>query len=132
MSSNERLGMWLAMIAVAIIASVSLFLSPSEVAPIAGASGSRFPHGVSGDTTSPIDGQVRGTTAMITGTGAFATSTPSAMGDVVISSSGTTTLMLGSTSGTKGTCLQMLNSAGALTRVYILGTTLVTEAGSCK
>jgi hypothetical protein len=32
-----------------------------------GASGTRFPHGISADTTSPLEGEVRGTTLTITG-----------------------------------------------------------------
>lgn len=39
---------------------------------ILGASGTRSPHGVSADETSPITGELRGTTLNITGTAAFA------------------------------------------------------------
>ncbi len=68
----------------------------------------------------------------VAGVLSVATTSPSSLGDVVISSAGTTTLMLGSTAASKGTCLQMLNSAGALESVFINGTTVTVVAGSCK
>lgn len=39
--------------------------------PAVGASGSRFPNGLSADTTSPVAGEVRGTTFTFTSTGSF-------------------------------------------------------------
>lgn len=131
--SNKTLTVGL--IAVAIIAVVGWFV-PAQQAP--GAGGTRFANGISADSTSPSAGQVRGTTLLTTAaatigtTASVASSSPSSMGDVVISSAGTTTLMLGSTVAAKGTCFQMLNSAGALTQVYINGTSFVLAAGSCK
>ncbi len=77
-------------------------------------------------------GETVGTTLKVAGQLSVATTSPSTMGDVVVESTGTSTLMLSSSSATKGSCLQMENSVGALTRVYILGTTFVLEAGSCK
>ncbi len=71
-------------------------------------------------------------TLKVAGVLSVATTTPSTLGDVVISSSGTTTLMLGSSSGTKGTCFQVLNSVGALTAIVVNGTTIAAVAGSCK
>jgi hypothetical protein len=38
---------------------------------IMGASGSRFPNGISADTTSPVEGEVRGTTLTITGAATY-------------------------------------------------------------
>ncbi len=83
-------------------------------------------------TTLQVTGLTSLSTLNTSGRIAVATTSPSSMGDVVISSSGTTTLMLGSSAATKGTCIQMLNSAGTLTAVSINGTTVLAVAGSCK
>lgn len=125
--SNQNLTIWLTV--VAIIAVMGCFF-PVQLAPVAG--GTRFLNGLSADGTQAIAGQVRGTTLAMTSTGSFATSSPSALGDVVISSAGTTTLMLGSSVASKGTCIQMLNTAGALESIFINGTTVTVVAGSCK
>ncbi len=71
-------------------------------------------------------------TAKIAGVLSVATTSPSSLGNVVISGSGTTTLMLGSSSGSTGTCFQVLNSVGALTAIVVNGTTISAVAGSCK
>ena len=84
-------------------------------------------------TTLQVTGLTSLSTLNTTGRIAVATTSPSSMGDVVVSSTGTSTLMLSSSgTGTQGGCLQIENSAGTLTRAYILGTTWVIEAGSCK
>ena len=63
---------------------------------------------------------------------AMATTSPSSLGNVVISGTGTTTLMLGSATAGKGTCLQMLSSSGGLVQIYVNGTTLTVQTGACK
>lgn len=68
----------------------------------------------------------------VSGVLSVATTTPSALGDVVISGTGTTTLMLGTSAASKGTCIQMLNSDGALESIFVRGTTVVVVAGACK
>ncbi len=78
-------------------------------------------------------GLMNSTTTIAVGTTAsVGTSTPSALGDVVISSAGTTTLMLGSSVAAKGTCIQMLSDSGVLTAAYVHSTSWVLVAGSCK
>jgi len=95
-------------------------------------SGTRFPNGLSADTTSPSAGQVRGTTLVFTSTGGISTSTPSTtMGELSVGGTGTTTLYIGS-GGTKGGCIQTTNDAGTLTKIYVTGTTVTAAAGSCK
>lgn len=84
------------------------------------------------DGTMGVTGLTSLSTLNTSGRIAVATTSPSSMGNVVISGTGTTTLMLGSATALTGTCIQMLNSAGALTAVSINGTTVVAVAGSCK
>ena len=54
---------------VALVAIVLTWLVPSP--QLLGASGTRFPNGLSADTTSPVTGEIRGTTLTITSTSAF-------------------------------------------------------------
>lgn len=51
-----------------ILLGASFFLANNQVA---GSTGTRFPNGLSTDTTSPVAGQVRGTTLTFTSTGLF-------------------------------------------------------------
>lgn len=114
---------------VAIVIAIGGYFYP-QVQPTVqetfGSTGSRFPNGVSANSTSPIAGQLLGTTL------AVGTTSPSALGDDVLSSTGTTTLMLGSSAASRGTCFQVLNSVGALTAIVVNGTTIAAVAGSCK
>ena len=55
---------WVAMIVITIIAFYGGYYFASK--DNLGASGTRFPNGISADTTSPIVGQVRGTTLAVT------------------------------------------------------------------
>jgi hypothetical protein len=71
---------------------------------------------------------VSATTVTTTGALSVASSSPSALGDAVISGTGTTTLMFG---GSKS-CIQMVSSAGAPVAVYVNGTTVTATAGTCK
>lgn len=54
-----------------VIAIVACFM-PSSAGPAAGASGSRFPNGVSANATSPVAGELRGTTLTLDGAGSTA------------------------------------------------------------
>ncbi len=65
MNSNKYL--WVSLIVVAIIA-IGAYFFPKQVAELVGNSGTRFPNGISADTTSPSAGQVRGTTLTATAT----------------------------------------------------------------
>lgn len=114
---------------IAIVALVAVFTV--KTSPTVGNSGSRYPNGISANTTSPVAGQVLGTLLNISGLTGFGTSSPSTLGDVVIDGAATTTLML-SSSGAGGGCLQLENSAGAQTKAYIVSTSWVIAAGTCK
>lgn len=79
--SNKSLTVGL--IAVAIIA-VGGYIFPLVGAPSSsdtslGGSGTRYPNGVSADTTSPSAGQLRGTTLLTTGAASFSTTSASRM-----------------------------------------------------
>lgn len=59
---------WIAMAVVTVIA-VGGYFSPKVVSVLG--SGTRFPNGLSADSTSPVAGEVRGTTLTTTGAGTF-------------------------------------------------------------
>lgn len=63
MKSEQKL--WLAVVAVAIIAVTALFL-PLSGGLSFGASGTRMPNGISADTTSPVAGELRGADLTLT------------------------------------------------------------------
>ncbi len=83
-------------------------------------------------TTLQVTGLTSLSTLNTTGRIAVATTSPSSMGNVVISGTGTTTLMIATQTGAVGTGIQMINSAGALVCLSINGATPVTATGSCK
>jgi hypothetical protein len=60
------------------------------------------------------------------------TSTPTTQGDVVIEGTATTTLVLSSSSSTKGSCIQMETVTGGVVRIVVTGTTISAAAGTCK
>jgi hypothetical protein len=77
-------------------------------------------------------GNVATTGTINSGLIAVSSTTPSALGDLVVESSATGTIMVSSSAAATGSCLQMENSAGTLTKAYINGTSWVIAAGSCK
>lgn len=71
-------------------------------------------------------------TIIATGKGGIGTTTPStALGDLSVGGTATTTIYIGS-GGTKGGCIQTTNDTGTLTKIYVTGTTVTAAAGSCK
>lgn len=60
------------------------------------------------------------------------TSTPSTLGSVVIAGTGTSTLSLTSSTALKPGCLQLGAADGSLVRAYVVGTSWVITAGTCK
>ena len=58
-------------ILIAIVIAVGAYFVPQTAAPEFGATGTRFPNGLSADSTSPSAGQVRGTTLTVTSNSAF-------------------------------------------------------------
>lgn len=68
MTSQQNV--WMAMIAVAIIAA-GAYLFPHSNGVLAGGVGTRFPNGVSANNTSPVAGQLLGTTLTVTGASTF-------------------------------------------------------------
>jgi hypothetical protein len=55
---------------IALVLAIGGYFYPQVVQTV-GASGTRFPNGLSADTTSPVAGEVRGTTLAVTSTGVF-------------------------------------------------------------
>jgi hypothetical protein len=127
MKSNTTL--WIAMAVVTVIAVVSLFTSISGLNKLGslegqvntlGAAGTRFPNGLSTDSTSPVAGELRGTSFKLTSTA-------------------TTTLSFLSTSATKGFCIN-LNATSTNTLLNLTATSstqgnvsgLVLSYGACN
>lgn len=63
---------------------------------------------------------------------AIGTTSPVINGDAVIDGTGTTSLVMMSSASGKGACLQLESTAGNPVQLYIVGTTVVTTAGTCK
>jgi hypothetical protein len=63
----KTLGQALLTAAIVVVAMFALSLVGDNQSDFLGASGSRFPNGISADSTSPSAGQVRGTTLTVTG-----------------------------------------------------------------
>lgn len=76
-------------------------------------------------------GNIGGATGIFSGKVGVASSTPSTIGDLSVGSTGTTTIYMGG-GATSGSCLQLQNSAGTLTKLYVNGTTVVVAAGACR
>lgn len=71
----------------------------------------------------------------VNGTGtlvSIGTSTPQTTGELVVDGSGTTTLMLKSSTSTKGGCIEMETVTGGVVRITVTGTTISAVAGVCK
>lgn len=59
-------------------------------------------------------------------------SNPGVPGDIVVDGPATSTLSLTSSTASRGGCIQIDNSAGTLTAVYVVGTTVTATAGACR
>lgn len=88
----EKLKEWSGVIALLAILLTWIVPSPSEMS-LSG-NGSRFPNGISADSTSPVDGEVRGTTLTLTGSAAITGS---------ITQTGATTTVNGASTFASGT-----------------------------
>lgn len=103
-----------------------------------GAVGTRFPNGiVAGSGSIAASGDFVADTDTLTVKAAnnnvgIGTSSPSTMGELVIDSSATTTLYIGSNSATKGGCIQIDNNLGSTTKAYINNNAWVIAAGTCR
>lgn len=56
---------------IALVLAIGAYFFPQAVVQSVGATGTRFPNGISADTTSPSAGQIRGTTLALTGDAVF-------------------------------------------------------------
>lgn len=121
----------------AIAGSVALVGGNQSVPQNLGAIGTRFPNGISVGTDSPaaagdfkVDGSTLNVIAANNNIGVGTTS-PNTSGDVVVDSTGTSTLMLAS-SGAGGGCINIETNLGTTVRAYVVGTSWVISAGTCK
>lgn len=62
----EKLNKWLPLITLLVVIAMAIGLVGGNQSGLLGASGSRFPNGISADSTSPVAGEVRGTDLTIT------------------------------------------------------------------
>lgn len=60
------------------------------------------------------------------------TSTPRTNGSIVVDSTATTTLILESSSSTKGGCIQMETVTGGTVAITVSGTTISAKSGTCQ
>lgn len=63
---------------------------------------------------------------------AVGTTTPSTLGDVIVDSTATTTLVLSSSTAGRGSCIQMETVTGGAVRIVVTGTTISATAGTCR
>ena len=69
----EKINKWLPILTFILVIILGVMLvGGNSQSGLVGGNGSRYPNGLSADTTSPIDGEVRGTTLNITSTSALA------------------------------------------------------------
>lgn len=102
---------------VAIVIAIGALLTAQNALSVAaqvGSTGTRFPNGISADTTSPLAGQVRGTSSLFTNTA-------------------TTTLKLVSQTANVGACIQVNGTSSATTIKYEATSTgpLIGLYGTC-
>ena len=79
----------------ALVVVIALMLVGGNQSASAGASGTRFPNGISADSTSPSAGQVRGTTLTTTGVATLASATVTGTLTQSTTNAATTTAALG-------------------------------------
>ena len=108
------------LVVVALIAIAGCFLPMKDNS--FGASGTRFPNGVSADSTSPVAGQVRGATLSLTGDGAVGGGTF----NITTANTATSTMIVG--------CIQTYATSTETPHRYQASTTpglMSTVYGSC-
>lgn len=93
---------------IAIVIAITAAMRPSTIDPVnVGGTGTRFPYGISADSTSPSAGEVRGSTLTVTGAAAI-TGNATVSGrtlTVTTSNTSTSTLVVG--------CVQMYATSTA-------------------
>lgn len=89
---------------------------------------------VGGKSTKPLGGETNLDSLILTSKFAIGTTTVpiSTQGDAVMDGPATTTLALFSSTANVGSCIQMENNLGTPTRLWVQGTTLLVQAGTCK
>lgn len=106
---------------VALILSLQGLIGDNNQSELLGATGTRFPNGLSADTISPIVGQLRGTTLSLTGASTFGGTMT-----VTTSNTATSTLKVGciqTTATSTATAVRfVLSSAGTTTPTFGAGT----------
>jgi len=111
---NSKVLSWSALVAalVAVVLGAMALVGVNNQSEFFGASGSRFPNGISANNTSPVAGEVRGTTASLTGR-------------MSVLTTGTTTTSFRSSSATQGYCVEFnaTSSDTVLNRTYAASTT---------
>ncbi len=93
MNSKSIVIAWFGILIAIVIAAASLLVAVESSNKL-GATGTRFPNGLSADNTSPVAGQVRGTTLTVTGASTFG-----GTGTFTTSNTATSTVKVG--------CIQM-------------------------
>jgi hypothetical protein len=106
---------------VAVVIAIGGYVYP-KADGLVGASGTRFPNGVSADTTSPVAGELRGATLNLTGDGAVSGGTL----NVVTSNTATSTVI--------GGCFEFYATSTATAHKFQASTTpgiMYSQYGAC-
>ncbi len=141
--SKQNITLGIAIIAL-IVGAFGLVGGNNSQSENLGSTGTRFPNGLSTNSTSPTAGKlvttditadtsvlvVDGTTKNNVGVG---TTTATVNADFVVDGSATSTIYLGSSSATKGGCIQWDDAYGSTSAVYIKNGNIFVQAnGMCK
>lgn len=110
----EKFTKYVPLATLALVAVIALMLVGGNQSVSLGASGTRFPNGLSADSTSPIAGELRGTTLTTTGAATLASATVTGTLTQSTTNTATTTAALGcvqTTATSTATPIRMLFTA---------------------
>lgn len=109
----EKIVKYIPLVTFALVVMIALMLVGGNQSASVGATGTRFPNGISADSTSPSAGQVRGTTITTTGLATLASATVTGTLTQSTSNSATTTAALG--------CVQTTATSTATPIRFVIG-----------
>lgn len=96
-----------------------------------GASGTRFPSGISADSTAPSSGQVRGTSLIASSQ--IGVNTTTLTGEINVDGGSATSSLTLDTDGTEGACIMMADADGDLTALYLTANgSIATSTADCR
>lgn len=129
----EKFTKYIPFATLALVVVIAMMLVGGNQSVSLGASGTRFPNGLSADSTSPVAGEVRGTT--LTSTGAATLASASITGDATLSG-GTLNIATSNTATSTiiGGCFQFYATSTATAHNFTASTTpgiMYSSYGAC-